>query len=111
MRFAETLNPQLKESLSHLENEVSVLLCLEEGVLVRDRVADDEALPAAHVLLPHRRELHLPRSVQDVQQARLPVDHRPLQMEEAKELMSVLMQIYYSPLPLPHATFFTQPSI
>ena len=67
-----------KESLSHLENEVSVLLCLEEGVLVRDRVADDEALPAAHVLLPHRRELHLPRSVQDVQQARLQVYHGAL---------------------------------
>ena len=43
-----------------------------------DAVADDEPLPAPHVLLPHRRELHLARRVQDVQQTRLWVYHSPL---------------------------------
>ena len=33
---------------------------------VGDTVADDEALAAAHVLLPHGGELHLARRVQDV---------------------------------------------
>ena len=45
---------------------------------LRDTVADDKALPTPHVLLPHRRELHLPRRVQDVQQTRLRVYHSPL---------------------------------
>ena len=45
---------------------------------VGDTVADDEALAAAHVLLPHGGELHLARRVQDVQQARLQVYHGAL---------------------------------
>ena len=45
---------------------------------VGDTVADDEALAAAHVLLPHGGELHLARRVQDVKQARLQVYHGAL---------------------------------
>ena len=50
----------------HLEYEIPVLLGLQEGVSVRDGIADDEALAAAHVLLPHRSELHLASGVEDV---------------------------------------------
>ena len=63
---------------AYLEYEIPVLLRLEEGVAVGDRVADEEALAAAHVLLPHRRELGLARGVQDVEQAGLAVDDRAL---------------------------------
>lgn len=49
-------------------------------MFVGDRVADDKPLAAPHVLLPHGGELHLPGRVEDVQQAWLAVDHRPLQL-------------------------------
>ena len=50
----------------HLEYEISVLLGLQERVPVRDGVADDEALAAAHVLLAHSGELDLAGGVKNV---------------------------------------------
>ena len=70
----------LKTFEADLKDEIPVLLGLKEGMFVGDRVADDEPFAASHVLFPHRRELHLPGRVQDVQQARLTVDHCPLKL-------------------------------
>lgn len=63
---------------SHLGDEVPIFYSLVKTVSLCDAVADNEPLPAPHVLLPHRRELHLAGCVQDVQQTRLGVYHSPL---------------------------------
>lgn len=49
-----------------------------ERLDVVDGVDAEEALPRPHVLVPHGAVLLLTRSVQDVQQTRLSVDHHLL---------------------------------
>lgn len=63
---------------SHPLNQLPVLAGLLEGPSIRYRVANDETFAASHVLVPHRRELHLPSSVQYVQQSCLAIDYRLL---------------------------------
>jgi len=63
---------------SHLGDKVPIFYSLVKTVSLCDAVAYDEPLPAPHVLLPHRGELHLARRVQDVQQTRLGIYHSPL---------------------------------
>lgn len=59
-------------------DQFPVLGRLLEAVPVGHGVADDESLAAAHVLVAHRRELHLAGGVEDVEKRRLAVDDRLL---------------------------------
>lgn len=62
---------------AHSVNELLELANFVEAAPVRDGVADDEALPRPHVLVPHGSELRLSGRIQDVQVGRLIIDADP----------------------------------
>ena len=63
--------PSFSYSLTHIPVLVNVL----KGLGVVDGKDTEEALPCPHILIPHGTVLLLTCSVQDVQQARLSINH------------------------------------
>lgn len=65
-------------SESNTRNKLPILGRLLEAVSIGDRVANNEAFSAAHVLITHGSELDLARSVQDIQQGCFAINDRLL---------------------------------